>query len=91
MAKAVEWGVLIAVLGVAGIAVLQMQGAGGNALLGILGLLLFAAAASALRLVRVRGGRIGSILPIGVDWQSGLPKFTPHDGADAGHDSRKQD
>lgn len=80
MAKAFEWTLLFAVLAGACIAVVQLQA--GDALLGILGLLLFAAVASALRLGRFRGGRIGNVLPNGVDWRNGgLPTFTSHEAA----------
>ena len=79
MAKAFEWTLLIAVLAGAGTAVLLLHG-NGDALLGILALLLFAAVASALRLGHIRGGRIGTVLPNGVDWRNGgLPTFTPHE------------
>ena len=90
MAKVFEWSLLFAVLAGACIAVVQLQGAGGDALLGILGLLLFAAVASALRLSRFRGGRIGNVLPDGVDWRNGgLPTFTSHEAAnDSGEPKR---
>jgi hypothetical protein len=80
MVKAFEWALLVAVLAAAGAAVVRLQGAGGDALLGILGLLLFAAAASALRLGRMHGRGAGGALPKGVDWRSGLPEFTSRDG-----------
>ena len=85
MAKAFEWLILAAVLAGAGYAFAQLQG--GDALLGILGLLLFAAAASVLRLGHIRGGRIGNVLPNGVDWRNGgLPTFTSQDRADGRRD-----
>ena len=95
MVKAFEWTFLAAVLAGAGYAFVELQASGGDALLGILGLLLFAAAASVLRLGHMHGRRIGTVLPIGVDWHSGLPEFTPHDSSsglsqDARNDSTRR-
>lgn len=85
-AKVFDWAFWLSVLGGAGYACVRLQG---DALLGILGLLLFAAAAIYLTRGRIRDSRTGTVFPTGVDWGNGLPTFRSHDGAAAGDDRKR--
>ena len=85
-AKVFDWAFWVSVLGGAGYACVRLEG---DALLGILGLLLFAAAAIYLTRGRVRNSRTGTVFPTGVDWGNGLPTFRLHDRACAIEDRKR--